>query len=383
MTTAQLEKRSLRNSDIAFILVVLAAYTVYITAGGLSDPIVEVVLMAILGLLYLAIGIYGARFVARFRSPAWNAALFISAIATGTAITYLGNGATWLVLVPLVSTAVEDLSRPWALVACLAIFAGQIVPFLILFGGQAALMWGVTSLAAMAFVAAFTQITVSESKARADLAEAHQKLREYAAQVEELSVTRERNRLAREIHDGLGHYLTAINIQIKAAQATAGQDADLSMTALNNAQTLTQEALADVRRSISALRADPSTDEPLPERLNRLLAETESAGIAAHLTLQGVPRPLASQIEFALYRAAQEGLTNVRKHAQAKSAEVELTYRERSVHLQIKDDGSGAVDPGGGFGLLGIKERCELLGGSLRIATAPGKGFTLDIEIPF
>ena len=191
--------------------------------------------------------------------------------------------------------------------------------------------------------------------------------------------------MAREIHDSLGHYLTAINIQIKAAQALVGQDPAQVKEALSNAQDLSQEALSDVRRSISALRSDPSTSRPLPETLAALLDETRSAGLEAALDVQGAPSPLPPQVDFTLYRVAQEGLTNVRKHAHASRVEVCLSYSERSVGLVVRDNGSGSTpeaEEEGGFGLTGLQERVDLLGGTLKVDTAPGQGFTLAVELP-
>ncbi|HHY89379.1 MAG TPA: sensor histidine kinase, partial [Chloroflexi bacterium] len=229
---------------------------------------------------------------------------------------------------------------------------------------------------------AFTQLTRREQQARLELAEAHEQLREYAARVEELAMTRERNRLAREIHDGLGHYLTAINVQIRAAQARLDQDPELSREALSKAQQMTQEALADVRSSISALRADPTSSRPLEETIRLLLADVRATGLQTRLTVNGEPRSLPQEVEFACFRMVQEGLTNVCKHAQAKRVDLHLEFLEDSVRIRLQDDGKGADSPAGGFGLLGLRERCEMLGGSLNIATRPGEGFMLTMEVP-
>jgi signal transduction histidine kinase len=231
-------------------------------------------------------------------------------------------------------------------------------------------------------VGVFSQISVSEAQARAELAVVNQKLREYAANAEALAVAQERNRLAREIHDGLGHYLTAINMQLRAAQAVSEQDPAQAKAALGNAQTLAQEALADVRRSVSALRADPASSRPLPETLSRLLAETQASGLETSFSLAGAPRALPPQVEFTLYRVVQEGLTNVRKHARAGRVDLQLEYRPDCVRLSLQDDGAGAAALGEGFGLLGLQERVGLVGGVFRTQTAPGEGFNLQIEIP-
>jgi signal transduction histidine kinase len=215
------------------------------------------------------------------------------------------------------------------------------------------------------------------------LGEANRKLREYAAQAEELATVKERNRLAREIHDGLGHYLTAINMQIAAGRAVMEGDPSLAQGPLGKAQELAQTGLAEVRRSVAALRASPLDNRPLREAVGALVDECRAAGIATEYAVHGEVRALAPQAEMTLYRVAQEGLTNVRRHAQASSAEIVLDYRQADgVRMTVHDNGLGSDDPSGGFGLLGVRERVHLLGGEVHIETAPGEGFTLWVEVP-
>jgi signal transduction histidine kinase len=207
-------------------------------------------------------------------------------------------------------------------------------------------------------------------------------LREYAAQAEDVATVKERNRLAREIHDSLGHYLTVINVQIGAARTVMENDPARAIDALGKAQALTQEGLIDVRRSVSALRSAPESG-PLSKTVAGLLEEYRAGGIAATLVVNGAPRPLAPQAELTLYRAAQEGLTNARKHARATHLQVTLDYGNADkVRLVVEDDGSGSDDIGGGYGLLGVRERAQLLGGAVSIRTMPGQGFALEVEVP-
>lgn len=207
-------------------------------------------------------------------------------------------------------------------------------------------------------------------------------------QLHDLAVAEERNRLAREIHDGLGHYLTATTMQIQGARAllentdTASQVPTV-LNALNKAEILLQEALADVRRSVAALRAAPTENRPLPATIGDLVAECRAmAGLEAQFDLLGLPRPLNSQTELTLYRVAQEGLTNVRKHAQAGRVEVVLAYANDKVCLSISDNGRGTGETANGYGLLGLRERVQLVGGQVNIRTAPEQGFRLEVEIP-
>lgn len=377
-------QRRLRGNELTFSVVVVAGYAVLFTSFGYPIYAPESLWIIVLGSIYLGLGLYGSRLIddPQRTRPELVWAYLAFEIGLGTYIIYLGNSGAWLIVLPLVSTAIEHLPRPWAIATCVVIWFGQIMPIYLGGGLSAAIGWGMAFLSAIVFVAVFTQVTVEEQKARRELVVVNQKLREYAAQIEELAVVQERNRLAREIHDGLGHYLTAINIQLKAAQAMNAQDPKLAGEALNNAQTLTQEALTDVRRSISALRADPTTSRPLAETLSRLLAEIRTTGIRAELEVEGTPQPLAPQIEFTLYRAVQEGLTNVRKHAHASWVDLRLSYSEHAVQVTLTDNGVGSDEPSGGFGLLGLQERVQLVGGTLRLTTARGEGFKIEVSIP-
>jgi len=207
-------------------------------------------------------------------------------------------------------------------------------------------------------------------------------------QLHDLAVAEERNRLAREIHDGLGHYLTAITIQIQGAKALlenteAVSQAPSALGALGKAETLLQEALADVRHSVRALRTVPTGNKSLPAAIGNLVAECRvTASLGVQFDLLGTPRPLSSQVELTLYRAAQEGLTNARKYAQANTVTVALYYDADKVRLTICDDGQGSADTSGGFGLLGLRERVQLVDGIIDLQTAPNQGFELKVEIP-
>jgi signal transduction histidine kinase len=226
-------------------------------------------------------------------------------------------------------------------------------------------------------------LIVSEERIRLLLDESNRKLTEHAAQVEELATAKERNRLAREIHDSIGHYLTAVHMQIEAARAILRSNPELAEESLVKAQTLTKEGLAQVRLSVSALRANPIQTRPLHEAIELLVEEHRASGLDLGYQVQGVIRPVSAEVEITLYRIAQEALTNVRKHAQATHADLVLDYLDpQHVHLKINDNGRGSAAPSGGFGLVGIQERLRLLGGTLNIDPGLGQGFTLLAEIP-
>ena len=148
---------------------------------------------------------------------------------------------------------------------------------------------------------------------------------------------------------------------------------------MRKAARLTGEALDDVRRSVGALRAD-TPRPPLPEAVKQLAAHGSPVPVVA---VEGAPRPLAPAIEHALFRAAQEGLTNIRKHARATSALVRLDFREpQRVRLELCDNGVGTAGGSAGFGLTGIRERIEVLGGKVESGNRAGGGFALTVEVP-
>jgi signal transduction histidine kinase len=196
---------------------------------------------------------------------------------------------------------------------------------------------------------------------------------------------RERNRVAREIHDNLGHYLTVVNVQLEAAKIVMHSQPARAQDALDKAQALTQEGLAAVRHSVSALRESPLENRTLAEAIASLTAELRESGLVTELTIEGEPGIRDPKIELTLYRAVQEGLTNVRKHARASRVDVSLRYLPQEIRLTVQDNGVGtqlSEESNGRFGLIGIQERVQLLNGRMQITTAPQQGFQFIITLP-
>lgn len=196
----------------------------------------------------------------------------------------------------------------------------------------------------------------------------------------------ERARIAREIHDVLAHALAALSVQLETADALleSGRTEQARAT-VGRARQLTREGLAETRRAISALRGDAL---PLPALLSALVeGYTTDTGAAAESTVDGSVRELSPDVALALYRTAQEALTNVRKHAPAASVDVRLAYGAGEVRLTVIDSGStaGARDhPAGGppgYGLTGLRERAELAGGTFS-AGPNGTGWRVEVVLP-
>jgi signal transduction histidine kinase len=200
--------------------------------------------------------------------------------------------------------------------------------------------------------------------------------------------TAERARLARELHDVLAHSLSALALQLESTRLLARDrrvDHDLTR-ALDQAHHIAVSGLQDARRAIAAARGD---ELPGPERIG-LLAEAfgEQSGLPVDVEVQGEPRELAPDARLAIYRTAQEALTNVRRHATAERVEVKLAYLPQSTVLVVEDRASagppvpvGVGLAGDGYGLTGMRERAELLGGEL-LAEPTANGFRVELRLP-
>ena len=382
-----------RRTDLygafAFGSVVVTCFLQFVVARHLDAPAWRFGATFILGGIYAVLGVLYSSIVQRCGEKSATPLYVLLAVIV-TVMLYLSpaKGFFGIIVLPMVSMAIFEFRRLWATIASLILFFLSIGVFWQAFGLRSIPDAVMSYLAAFAFTATFSIVAKQAlaAKARSDqlskeLGEANQKLRDYAAQVDELATTRERNRLAREIHDGLGHYLTVVKTQLDAAAALLPAQPDKARESVVKASHLTAEALDDVRRSVRALRKDTARP-PLPEALRILTLE---AGLPVTLQVEGIQRPLSPAIEHALFRAAQEGLTNVRKHAVASQAEFTLDFRQPA-HLtfSVTDNGRGATSatPDAGFGLVGIKERIEVLGGHVHSGNRPTGGFALTIEVP-
>ncbi|HET6865597.1 MAG TPA: histidine kinase, partial [Solirubrobacteraceae bacterium] len=198
----------------------------------------------------------------------------------------------------------------------------------------------------------------------------------------------ERGRLSREMHDVLAHSLSALALQLETTRLLArsrGVDEDVTQ-AVDRAHHLAASGLDEARRAIAAERGD---ELPGPERIGALAdAFAEQSGLAVAVEVHGEPRALAPEARLAVYRTAQEALTNVRRHATAERVEVELNYLPDTTVLVVEDHAIDGTPPpvavgltGGGYGLTGMRERAELLGGEL-LAAPTNNGFRVELRLP-
>nr|WP_242035758.1 sensor histidine kinase [Leptolyngbya sp. FACHB-8] len=237
---------------------------------------------------------------------------------------------------------------------------------------------------ALVFVLFLVNALMAERASRQRLADANRQLRDYALRVENLAMSQERNRIAREIHDSLGHSLTALNLQLETALKLWPRQPEKAQQFLKEAKQLGSTALQDVRQSVAAMRTDPLQRQSLEEAIATLARDFEkNTGIAPTYSIH-LSQNLPSDLRTSLYRIIQEALTNIVKHAHASEVTIQLHNLPTGLTLRIIDDGRG-FDPqqnSTGFGLQGMRERASTLGGQFRVHSAPYQGTTIEIEIP-
>ncbi|MER2600273.1 MAG: sensor histidine kinase [Caldilineales bacterium] len=297
-----------------------------------------------------------------------------------------------VILFFVLSAEVTMLFPPRAAAAWIVLFSVVTVIAYVAEQGFAGLLSFPTYVAGYIFFAVFAQQTARAETARArseslllELQAAHRQLQEYAQQAEELAVQQERNRLAREMHDTLGHRLTVASVQVQAAQRLITAAPARAATMLGVVYEQISEGLGDLRRTVAALRAPLEADLALDTALRRLASHfAEATGLTLHLAIADDLPTLPAALRHALYRGAQEGLTNIQKHADAQTVWLELTQQGKAITLCLNDDGRGfdAAAIGRGFGLHGLRERAAQLGGDFSVATRPEGGTELRLSLP-
>ena len=232
-----------------------------------------------------------------------------------------------------------------------------------------------------------SRLVASQRQQRAALAQANRRLVQYALTQEQLTVSRERNRMARDLHDTLAHYMSGLVLELEGTRLLWDADSPQARTTLDNAITTARNGLVETRRALQALRSTPLADLGF-NRAVRELAESMAARNQwqLQLDLPAMTVVLPSLVEEVLYRIIQEGLTNVERHADATQVTLTLHLVDDALQLVLTDDGRGfapaEAKTADKFGLLGMKERSDLIDGALRIDSAPGRGVTLRLTLP-
>jgi signal transduction histidine kinase len=242
------------------------------------------------------------------------------------------------------------------------------------------------------FFVVFANATQQANLARAEsqslleeLQTTHRKLQEYAIKAEQLAVAEERNRLSREMHDTLGHRLTVASVQLEGVQKLIAKDPAKAEEMTETVGEQVREALHELRQTIATLREPLEADLPLDASLKRLVHGFEDAtGILIHLMLPEFFPEMSAAHRLAIYRTAQEALTNVQKHSDAQQVWLQVSRQEDILTLRISDNGKGVKEQEdtSGFGLRGIQERAAQLGGKCGIEPRKGGGTQVELSLP-
>lgn len=210
-----------------------------------------------------------------------------------------------------------------------------------------------------------------------------QRYRNYVNRIEALAVDRERARIAREFHDTLGHTLTTLDVQMELMARLPANRTDEIQEAAHHARGLVKDGLADVRRSIRALHPNALEGFSIVEAIESLIDEFKRAStIEIHWRVEGKVSPLAPDLALPLYRAAQEALTNVRRHSGASRAKITLAYTTEMIWLVVEDNGRACTPQKFGFGLSGIRDRVRELHGHFAAGPRIEGGFRLVVKLP-
>ena len=216
-----------------------------------------------------------------------------------------------------------------------------------------------------------------------DLAEANRKLVDYASTLENLTISRERNAMARELHDTVAHTLSGLSVQLETTLAFLDVNPETAKTLLDQSLITTRSGLQETRRALQSLRATPLEDLGLVKALEKIAesaAKRNNMEVELHLSKVDLHLPEAYQ--QVIYRITQEALNNILHHANAKKFQISLNRHQDEIQLFIEDDGIG-FDPdqqyANHFGLIGMRERAELVGGTFHIHSEIGKGTKVQL----
>ena len=242
----------------------------------------------------------------------------------------------------------------------------------------------VVSSLILVFTLILVNALLSERTSRQQLTAAHHQLHQYSLQIEDQAMLQERNRIAREIHDAVGHNLTALRIQLENALLFCQSDPQKTETYLQTSQQLAATALTEIRHSVSTLRSDPLQGKSLIIALETLCRKFQRQISGEFVYDLQIVAAVKSEVGVTVYRLVQEALTNVVKHSQANHITLRIQADFDVLWLMIEDDGVG-FDPAQkatGFGLTSMQERAFAMGGRLSIVTAPGQGCQLSVKLP-
>ncbi len=383
----------IRQSKTSNIMLEVAAYiTLVSVALGTTLPMRGDPRLWSVMMLYVAVGVVMAfQEWANKRGYSWVYLLVVTALVSGFYFLGVPPGLYLVIFFIISAQAMMTLPAPWdiawvvllALISSLSFVAaegikGGLIIMLVYGGGY--LFFGI-------FGKALMQATEERAKSEALYAElqaAHAQLQEYVYRVEELAATKERNRLAREMHDSLGHRLTVAAVQLEGAQRLIPQNPEKAAEMVGTVREQVRQALSELRQTVAALREPIEADLSIEQMLERLVKSFEAGtGLEVNLHVGELPL-IQDSARLVLFRTIQEALTNVQRHAGADQVWLHLTHQGGWLSLLVSDNGKGY--PSGadknGFGLRGIRERVAQVGGESFFENRPGGGAQISVKLP-
>jgi signal transduction histidine kinase len=305
---------------------------------------------------------------------AWAA----GAIVLGVVVALSGDTALLTVAGAVGLTAVVYLfaaryGRRWSVLLVLPFLANVATPF----SGNDARLSGLLLLVVVVAALALGDARRQRGRAVAERDEAQR----------DQALMEERARIARELHDIVAHHVSMIAVQAETARLTTPDLPEEGKQRFKAIGDTARDSLGELRRLLGVLREDvPGEAERTPQPgladLEALVDAAREAGAQVRLTMIGRAEPLSPGVDLTAYRIAQEALTNARRHAPGADVDVELRYEADTLHLEVRDNGPGAAAEANGHGIVGMRERAEMVGGTLRAGPATGGGFAVRADLP-
>lgn len=376
----------------AFMTIILAGmYFVSIKSNPALQQLWNGTLFTILMAAHITIHWLVVRII---QTPSRKALYIIGQGLLALVITHLSQntGMVFSLYMALIGETIGFLGiNRWSVLSTLYFLVLSLLNLAVFTNLNNAIYWLVTVIPITIFISMYVTLYVRQAEARekaealaAELEAANQQLTEYAARVEDLTITTERQRMARELHDTLSQGLAGLILQLEATDAHLNNNHTAkAQSIIGNAMEQARATLADARRAIDDLRQSSldDLDSALHLEISRFMNAT---GIPILFHTDQIP-PLPAPVTETLVRAVAEALTNVANHAQAHNVAVDVRMKDKSLSVTIQDDGRGfdaSAIPSGHYGILGIKERVRLVNGSFEIQSNNGKGTTIRIDIP-
>lgn len=376
----------------AFMTIILAGmYFVSIKSNPALQQLWNGTLFTILMAAHITIHWLVVRII---QTPSRKALYIIGQGLLALVITHLSQntGMVFSLYMALIGETIGFLGiNRWSVLSTLYFLVLSLLNLAVFTNLNNAIYWLVTVIPITIFISMYVTLYVRQAEARekaealaAELEAANQQLTEYAARVEDLTITTERQRMARELHDTLSQGLAGLILQLEATDAHLNNNhIAKAQSIIGNAMEQARATLADARRAIDDLRQSSLDDLDSALRLE-ISRFTNATGIPILFHADQIP-PLPAPVTETLVRAVAEALTNVANHAQAHNVAVDVRMKDKSLSVTIQDDGRGfdaSAIPSGHYGILGIKERVRLVNGSFEIQSNNGKGTTIRIDIP-